>query len=67
MATRAVSETQPDSCFAFYNPEKIDISVSTLGKIAGDHEMLQISIKKSNKRIQRSLCEIARCDIERSL
>ena len=36
---------QPDSCFAFYNPETLDISVSTIGKLIGDHELIQIDIK----------------------
>ena len=39
---------QPDSCFAFFDPETIDISVSSLSTLETDHDMLQIKITKSN-------------------
>ena len=37
---------QPDSCFAFFDPETIDISVSSLSTLETDHDMLQIKITK---------------------
>ena len=44
--TRA--DRQPDSCFAYFNSDKVEIEVSALrGILKSDHEPLQIRIKKS--------------------
>ena len=41
-------DRQPDSCFAFFDPEKVEIEVSALkGILKSDHEPLQILVKKS--------------------
>ena len=41
-------DKQPDSCYAYFNPEKLQISVNLLGYICGDHQMMQIVVKKDN-------------------
>ena len=39
---------QPDSCYGFFDSEKVDIKVSTLNGIdKSDHDMLQIQVSKS--------------------
>ena len=41
-------DRQPDSCFAFFDSEKVEVEVSALnGILKSDHEPLQIKIKKS--------------------
>ena len=41
-------DRQPDSCFAFFDAEKVEIEASALnGIVKSDHELLQISIRKS--------------------
>lgn len=41
-------DRQPDSCFAFFDSEKVELEVSALkGILKSDHEPLQITIKKS--------------------
>ena len=41
-------DRQPDSCFAYFNPENVEIDVSVLkGVTKSDHEMIQIKVHKS--------------------
>ena len=40
-------DKQPDSCFAFFDPNAVDIAVNILAGIGSDHEILQIQVRKS--------------------
>ena len=58
---------QPDSCFAYFDPEKVDICANLLAGLAAtgaDHELIQIQLKKSEivaepvkfKKMKRTKC-----------
>ena len=58
-------DKQPDSCFAYFNPDEVEIAVNILAGIGSDHEMLQIQVKKSEivaeqpkfkKMVRRAQC-----------
>ena len=38
---------QPDSCFAYFNPESIEICASLMNQMDSDHQFIHIQIKKS--------------------
>jgi hypothetical protein len=60
---------QPDSCLAYFDPEKVEICANLLAGLAAtgsDHEMIQISIKRSKiiaeplkfKKMKRLKCVV---------
>jgi len=48
IATRG--KNQPDSCYAYFDPEKVEICANLVAGVAAtgsDHELIQIQVKKS--------------------